>query len=107
MSVVAGEPMLAQTNTSGFSHGPLTGTRICKGSGTFARLDPDTLLYEFTVEDPTTWTQPWTAQIPMKRTDAPLYEYACHEGNYGMTNLLQGARADDKALATATTGGTR
>jgi hypothetical protein len=59
----------------------------------FSRVDRDTLLYEFTVSDPTTWTRPWTAQIPMTRTDLPIYEYACHEGNYGMTNLLLAARA--------------
>ena len=63
----------------------------------FARVDDDTLRYEFTIEDPDRFTQPWTAVIPMTKTDAPLFEYACHEGNYGMTNLLSGARADDAA----------
>ena len=51
---------------------------------------PGTLLC--TLNDPATFTEPFTAEIPMKRTDAPLFEYACHEGNYGMTNLLAGAR---------------
>ena len=50
---------------------------------------------EFTVDDPMTFTQPFTAEIPMRMTDAPLFEYACHEGNYGMTNLLTGARAQE------------
>jgi len=59
-------------------------------------VDPGTLLYEFTVEDPSTWEKPWTVQFTMKQTDAPLYEYACHEGNYGMTNLLAGARIQEK-----------
>jgi hypothetical protein len=59
----------------------------------FTRVDADTLMYEFTVDDPSTWTKPWTARIPMVRGDGVLYEYACHEGNYGMTNLLQAARA--------------
>jgi len=63
----------------------------------FTRVDPDTLLYEFTVTDPTTWTRPWTASVPMTRSKNPIYEYACHEGNYGMTNLLSGARALEKA----------
>jgi hypothetical protein len=63
----------------------------------FRRVDQDTLLYEFTVNDPTTWTKPWTAQVPMVKSDESLYEYACHEGNYGMTNLLSAARAVDKA----------
>jgi hypothetical protein len=58
----------------------------------FTRVDADTLVYEFTVNDPTTWTKPWTAQVPMARTDDLMYEYACHEANYGMTNLLKGAR---------------
>ena len=58
----------------------------------FQRLDADTLLYTFTVNDPTTWTRPWTAEIPMRRNDSPLFEYACHEGNYGMTGTLSGAR---------------
>ena len=63
----------------------------------FTRVDDDTLLYEFTIEDPDSFTRPWTAAIPMAKTDGPMFEYACHEGNYGMTNLLAGARADDAA----------
>ena len=59
----------------------------------FTRLDADTLRYEFTVSDPTTWTGPWTARVRMTRTDEPLYEYACHEGNYSMPSSLSGARA--------------
>jgi len=65
----------------------------------FTRVDADTLLYEFTVDDPTTWTKPWTAQLPMVRTDDQIFEYACHEGNYGMTNLLLGARSVEKDAA--------
>jgi hypothetical protein len=60
------------------------------------RVDADTLLYEFTVEDPKTWTRPWTAVVPMKRVDSPVYEYACHEGNYALRNILSGARAQEK-----------
>jgi hypothetical protein len=63
----------------------------------FEQVDANTLRYEFTIDDPEHFTQPWTAAIPMKRTDGPMFEYACHEGNYGMTNLLLGARADDAA----------
>jgi hypothetical protein len=63
----------------------------------FGRVDANTLRYEFTIDDPANFTQPWTAAIPMKRSDGPMFEYACHEGNYGMTNLLLGARADDAA----------
>ena len=63
----------------------------------FTRVDADTLTYEFTVEDPTTWTRPWTVQLPMIRSDQPLFEYACQEGNYGMTGTLTGARAIEAA----------
>jgi len=63
----------------------------------FKRVDAETLLYEFTIEDPTTWTKPWTAQVPMRKSQQPIYEYACHEGNYSMQNILAGARAREKA----------
>ncbi len=59
----------------------------------FTRLGDDRLLYEFTVSDPTTWSGPWTAQVLMNPSDQPLYEYACHEGNYSMASSLSGARA--------------
>jgi hypothetical protein len=59
------------------------------------RIDADTLLYEFTVSDPKTWTRPWTVAIPMKKVDVPIYEYACHEGNYALRNILAGARAQE------------
>jgi len=61
----------------------------------FTRVAPDTLLYEFTVNDPTTWTGPWTAMIPLKTTADKIYEYACHEGNTGMVGILAGARAQE------------
>ncbi|MGD1093125.1 MAG: hypothetical protein ABSB35_14185 [Bryobacteraceae bacterium] len=67
----------------------------------FTRKDPDTLVYQFTVDDPTIWTKPWTAVVPMTKTDGAIYEYACHEGNYGMVGILGGARADEKAAAAA------
>jgi hypothetical protein len=60
------------------------------------RVDADTLLYEFTVDDPKTWTKPWTAVVPMRKVDAPIYEYACHEGNYALRNILAGARAHER-----------
>jgi hypothetical protein len=61
----------------------------------FTLADPDTLVYEFTVNDPTTWTKPWTAVVHMKRNPDRIYEYACHEGNYGMEGILKGARVDE------------
>ena len=59
----------------------------------FTRVADDMLLYEFTVTDPTTWVRPWTVSFPMVSSDQPLYEFACHEGNYGLLNILRVARA--------------
>jgi hypothetical protein len=67
----------------------------------FTREDADTLRYEFTVEDHSTWTRPWTAAVFMKKTEGPMFEYACHEGNFAMAHILSGARASDKASASA------
>jgi len=64
----------------------------------FTRVDAKNLLYRFTIEDPETWTRPWTGEYTWPITDEKLYEYACHEGNYAMGNILRGARlkeADD------------
>ena len=63
----------------------------------FTRVGPDDMHYEFTVTDSTTWTAPWTARVPWKRTDEPMFEYACHEGNIGMEGILAGARAEEAA----------
>jgi len=65
----------------------------------FTRVDADTLLYEFTVDDPRSFTRPWTAAIASTKTEGPILEYACNEGNYGMRNLLSAARADEKKAA--------
>ena len=70
----------------------------------FTRDGDDSLRYEFTIDDPATFTQPITGMIPMRRTDAPLFEYACHEGNYGMTNLLSGARVQERRAEAAAAG---
>ena len=61
----------------------------------FRRVDAETLLYEYTVDDPATFARPFTAAIPMRRSEQPIFEYACHEGNYGMRNMLAGARAGE------------
>ena len=60
------------------------------------RIDPDTVAYEFTVNDPTVFTAPYTAMMPFRRTDGPLFEYACHEGNIGLAGILAGARVLEK-----------
>jgi hypothetical protein len=73
----------------------------------FTRTDADTLLYEFTVEDPTMWTRPWTAVVPMRKSEDLIYEYACHEGNYAMASILAGARAAEKAAEEAAKKGSK
>jgi hypothetical protein len=67
----------------------------------FTRADEDTLLYQFTVEDPQSFTRPWSAEIPMKRVEGPLFEYACHEGNLSMDNILEIARDEERAAERA------
>ena len=65
----------------------------------FTRVGPDTMHYEFTVEDDSRFAGPWTALIPMQKIEGPIFEYACHEGNYGLIGILAGARADDAGAA--------
>jgi hypothetical protein len=67
----------------------------------FTRVAADTIHYTFTVEDPSTWTRPWTAEMPMVTTTGPLFEHACHEGNYGLYNTLVGARLEEQKAAEA------
>jgi hypothetical protein len=70
----------------------------------FTRVAPDTLKYEVTLEDPTTWTKPCSAMIPMKRSTEPIYEYSCHEGNEGLPGALSGERALERQQANKTKG---
>jgi hypothetical protein len=65
----------------------------------FSRMDDKTLLYRFTIEDPDTWTKPWTGEYTWPATDGKIYEYACHEGNYALTDILKGARERDRVAA--------
>ncbi len=62
----------------------------------FTRVAEDVIEYAFTVDDPTVWTEPWSGMVPWRPAEGPLFEYACHEGNYGMTNLLTSSRAEEK-----------
>jgi hypothetical protein len=59
-------------------------------------VSADTLEYYLTIEDPTVWTRPWTVIIPLKKTGELMYEYACHEGNYGLPAILSGARMQER-----------
>jgi hypothetical protein len=61
----------------------------------FTRLDQDTIRYQFTVEDPATWTKPWSGEATIRKVDGPIFEYACHEGNYGLPNILRAARVHE------------
>ena len=67
----------------------------------FTRTDAGTLMYDVTVEDPNTWAQPWSYRIPMRTNAMPVFEYACHEGNYGLTNILAGAREKEATMDAA------
>jgi hypothetical protein len=67
----------------------------------FTRVDANTILYRFTVDDPATWTRPFTAEMQMRQTVGPIFEHACHEGNYGLYNTLVGARLEEKKAAEA------
>jgi hypothetical protein len=67
----------------------------------FKRVSASQILYTFTVDDPSTWVRPWTAEMLMQRSKGPLFEHACHEGNYGLYNTLVGARLEEKKAAEA------
>ena len=62
----------------------------------FTRFDDTTLIYEYTIDDPESFNRPWSARLEMKRSDQALFEYACHEGNYGLKNILEHARTSEK-----------
>ena len=84
------------TNFTGKSHfrGATENMRLIER---FTRTDANTLTYDFTVEDPATFTKPWSGSVPMAKAAGPIYEYACHEGNYAVPGVLGGARAQEKA----------
>ena len=63
----------------------------------FTRVAADTVDYRYTIEDASTYTRPWTAAIPMTRIEGPIFEYACHEGNHAVPNILRGARIEEQA----------
>ena len=63
----------------------------------YTRVTSDMIDYEFTVTDPVTWSAPWSGSLPLTAFEGPMYEYACHEGNYALGNVLAGARAKEQA----------
>jgi hypothetical protein len=94
-----GDTLVVET-TNYHELSPFNSYNCCRGAGAglriverFRRVDANTIDHRFTVEDPTTFSRPYTVAVPMTRIDAPIFEYACHEGNYGMEGILRGARA--------------
>ena len=102
-----GETLVVETaNFNGKNPIPSATGRLLPGSGDqmrvterFTRVAEDRIMYEFTVEDLETWSRPWTAEMPMQQTRGPIFEHACHEGNYGLTNTLAGARLEEQQAA--------
>jgi hypothetical protein len=100
-----GDTLVVET-TNYHELSPFNSYNCCRGAGKhlriverFHRVDASTIDHQFTVEDPTTFTRPYTVSVPMTRMDAPIFEYACHEGNYGMEGILRGARAQERERA--------
>ena len=95
-----GETLVIETTQFAGGSSSLTSTNMHLVER-LTRIDPDTVAYEYTVNDPTVFTAPYTVMMPFRRTDGPLFEYACHEGNYGLYGILAGARkleADGREL---------
>jgi hypothetical protein len=88
----------ARIGASGREYGSAEHLRLIER---FTRIDARTLQYEFTVDDPSTFTRAFTGRLPMNLTDQLIYEYACHEGNYGLQDILRGGRNEDARTAGA------
>ena len=87
--------------TTNFADGPSVGGASAEATliERFRRVSSEILEYEYTVDDPATWTAPWSALQTLRSNPLPIFEYACHEGNYGMTNMLRGARLEEARAA--------
>ena len=97
-----GDTLVVET-TNYHELSPFNSYNCCRSAGAnmkiverFRRVDANTIDHRFTVEDPTTFTRPYTVAVPMTKIDGPIFEYACHEGNYGMEGILRGARAQER-----------
>jgi hypothetical protein len=88
-------------NPVGGGRGGTASSEHVKVTERFTRISDEQIEYRYTVEDPHTWTRPWTALSYLQKTNGPLFEFACHETNYGVANILAGARADEKRAAEA------
>jgi hypothetical protein len=108
--VVESTNLSDQTNYGGWGLGdpyyrlPLLGANM-RVVERFTRVDADTIGYEFTVDDSTTFSKPWSVAMPMRRTDVPLYEFACHEGNRGLEGMIRTTRLDEALAAAEIQGG--
>ena len=99
-----GSTLVVETTNLKFNHQSRFGVGYLNGlsderlkvTERFTLTDANTLTYRATIEDPTVFVRPWTLELPMQRTEGPLYEVACHEGNYGMFNILSGHRAEER-----------
>jgi hypothetical protein len=87
-----GDTLVIDTTNFNSSPGLRQGTEAMHVVERFTRLDQDRLLYQFTVEDPTVWTRPWSGEYVWPASDDRVFEYACHEGNYALGNIMRGAR---------------
>ena len=94
-----GDTLVIETTNFNEARGWRGSTGSMKLIERLTRLDAETLEYKYTVIDPDTWTRPWTASISLHLSDLPMYEYACHEGNYAMPHILSGQRAAEKEAA--------
>ena len=91
-----GDTLVVETrnfSSNSYFRGTAEGLRLVER---FIRTNPDTLIYEMTFTDPTTWATPWTAQIPLKGRDQAIYEFACHEGNHSIVGMLRTARLEER-----------
>jgi hypothetical protein len=104
-----GDVLVVETTNINPSHRfqGIAPTPALKVTERFSRVDEETFLYEFTVDDPTTYTQPWGGVIPYKRFNDNLYEYACHEGNYSLASVLSGARYEERMAEEESSGARR
>jgi hypothetical protein len=94
-----GDTLVIETGNFNSKTGLFGGTDKLHLVERFTKTDADTIEYRLTVSDPASFTQPWTELIPFRRFDGRIYPFECHEGNYGLPNILSGARATDKARA--------